>query len=80
MAKRFPFIVIMMVVSSIAFGQTTKARAEQAKSDPRTTENAAKADVKVVDNKTVTDKATLKTVFAKKRKMNARKRKSPQVK
>ena len=77
MAKQFSLIIIVMLASCVAFGQTTKPKLDEVKNDPKTTTNAAKADAQVVDKKTVTDKETLKTIFSKKRKMNARKRKSP---
>jgi hypothetical protein len=73
MTKRFLFILVMALVASTTFGQTTKAKLDEVKNDPKTTQNAAKADIQVADKKTVTDKATLKTLFAKKRKANAKK-------
>jgi len=77
MAKQFSLIVIVMLASVVALGQTTKPQPEQVKNDPKTTTSTVKADAQVADSRKVADKETLKAVFVKKRKANAKKRKSP---
>ena len=66
-----------MMISAVAFSQRTNPKLEQVKNDPKTTENAAKADAKMVNQKNVSDKETAKAAFSKKRKATAKKRKSP---
>jgi hypothetical protein len=60
MAKHFLFAV-MMTISLASLGQTTKPKLEQVKNDPKTTENAAKADVQTANKKNVTNNAGLKS-------------------
>ena len=65
----------MVAISSVSFGQTTKPKLDEAKNDPKTTANAAKADVQLTDKKSVVDGPAAKTLFLKKRQPSPRKRK-----
>ena len=76
MAKKFSLIVIVMLASCVAFGQTAKPKLDQVKKDPKTTENAAKADAQLVIKKNVADQASFKPFFSKKRQMNSKRRKN----
>ena len=75
MKKHFIFFSLAIAISSVSFGQTTQPKLNEVKNNPKTAENAAKADAQITNNKTVTDKATLNAMFSKKRKANAKKRK-----
>ena len=76
MKKYFFLLLIGAAVTTVSFGQATESKVSAAKADPKTTENAAKADAQVVNKKTVVDKATMDAAF-KKKKLSARKKKSP---
>ena len=79
MKKYYITLCVVLTVSFASFGQTTQPKLNEVRKDPKTTENAARADVQATDNKKVVDNAQLKTMFSKKRKANARKRKNPFV-
>lgn len=50
--KKFGFLVTAaMFLSMISFSQTIKENIERQSKDPKTAENAAKADVYIMDNK-----------------------------
>ena len=69
-------IVGLGLTASVAgFGQTTKPALQQVKSDPKTAENAAKADVQQVNKKSVIDGPEAKTLFPTKRQPSPKKRK-----
>ena len=77
MKKYFISFLLSVAIFSVSFGQTTKPKLDQVKNDPKTTENAAKADAQVVNQKNVADQASVKAAFSKKRKATAKKRKTP---
>ena len=78
MAKYFIPLLVMTIVSFASFGQTTKPKLSDVKNDPKTTENAAKADVQLVNKKNVYDSATLRTLMMKRREQRVKQRKSLQ--
>ena len=79
MKKSFLFILVMTVLSCVSFGQTTKARLDPIKTDPKSTENAAKADGQVINKKNVIDPVAFKNISVKrKEKEKAKRRKSLQ--
>ena len=45
------FITAAMLISMITFSQTIKDNIEKLSKDPKTTENASKADVYIINNK-----------------------------
>ena len=76
MARNFSLIVIVMLASCVAFGQTTTPKLNEVKNDPKTTANAAKADGQVINKKNVYDSSTLRTLMMKRREQRAKQRKS----
>ena len=70
MKKRTVFILAMSITASVCFGQTTQPKLEEVKNNPKTTENAAKADVQVANNKQVTDDAAALKALQVKRKQH----------
>jgi hypothetical protein len=42
-----------MLVSATSFSQTTQQKLDEAKKNPKTIENAAKADVRLIDKKNI---------------------------
>ena len=67
MAKHFLFITFFTLLSGFAFSQTTKDKIDQLKKDPKTVENAAKADAGLIDKKNITDSTSKITATKKKR-------------
>ena len=67
-----------MILSAVAFGQTTKPKLSEVKNDPKTTENAAKADAQVINRKNVYDSTAFRTLVIKRKEQRARKRKNSQ--
>lgn len=67
MIKKFLLLPVMALIAAASFGQTTKPKLEEVKNDPKTTQNAAKADVNVADNKATVDNEAVKKVFIKRR-------------
>jgi len=57
----------MALVSGYSFGQSAKEKLDQIKKDPMTVENAAKADVNLIDKKNVVDSTSKITATKKKR-------------
>jgi len=52
--KKFSVLVsTLLFISMVSFSQTTKENIERLARDPKTTENAAKADVYIVANKKI---------------------------
>ena len=47
MVKKLPILAILLIGSLISFGQTTTQKIEEAKTNPATPANAAKADARV---------------------------------
>lgn len=58
--KKLSFVIAVMCISMISFSQTTKDHIEQLAKDPKTTENAAKADVYITKNKEIIGDTTSK--------------------
>jgi hypothetical protein len=75
MVKKLPILAILLIGSFVSFGQTTTQKIEEAKSNPATPANAAKADARVVDQKTTTPAPTATVATAKKLKPNKMNRK-----
>jgi len=78
MVKKSSLIVIVMLASCVAFGQTTTPKLNEVKNDPKTTANAARADAQVINRKNVSNSAAFRTLVTKRREQKARKRKSLQ--
>jgi hypothetical protein len=78
MVKKLPILAILLIGSLVSFGQTTTQKIEEAKTNPATPANAAKADARVVDQKTTTTTTPTATVATAKKlkpnKMNRRKK------
>lgn len=53
-------------MSGSSFGQTTKEKMDQIRKDPKTVENAAKADANLINKKNVVDSTS--TITTKKKK------------
>ena len=71
MKKRTIFILAMIITASVSFGQTTdQKKLEEVKSNPKTTENAAKADAQVATSKEVAEKAAVLNAIQAKRKQH----------
>ena len=68
MVKKLPILAILLIGSLVSFGQTTTQKIEEAKTSPATPANAAKADARVVDQKTTTASAPTATVATAKKK------------
>jgi len=58
--KKYLLSCFLLSIMSASFGQTTKEKIDLLKKDPKTTENAAKADAGLINKKNVTDSHTLK--------------------
>jgi hypothetical protein len=80
MAKKFSLLVMVVFASCVAFGQTTKPKLEAVKYDPKTTQNAATADARLVNKRKVANLKARKTAFTKKRLLNSTQRRSLPVK
>jgi hypothetical protein len=78
MAKNITLLSVIMIISSVSFSQTTKPKLDEVKNDPKTTQNAAKADVQVANNKNVLNSATLKAMMIKRKEQRLRQRKYSQ--
>jgi hypothetical protein len=76
MAKKFSLIVMVMLASCVAFGQTAKPKLNAVKYDPKTTQNAARADARLVNKRNVVNMKARKTAFTKKRLINSKQSKS----
>ena len=72
MIRIFCSVLILSTLSLSSFGQTTKSQLDQVKSNPQTTQNAAKADAQLVDQKTTTptDNTAINTQAIRKLKLN----------
>lgn len=69
-------MIMVMFASCVAFGQTTKPKLEAVKNDPKTTQNAARADALLVNKRKAVNLKARKTAFTKKRLINSKQRKS----
>jgi len=54
MVKIIGSVLVLSTIAITSFGQTTKSNLDQVKNNPQTTQNAAKADAQVVNQKTTT--------------------------
>jgi len=78
MTKYFLSVLVMTTVSFVSFGQTTTPKLKEVKDDPKTTENAAKADAQLVNKKNVADSSVFKNFLIKRKDQRLKKRKSLQ--
>ena len=60
MKKTFAFILATCIISLTSFAQNAKDKIERQARDPKTSENAAKADQYVVDKKKIYDSTSNK--------------------
>ena len=59
--KKYLFpLTIMLLVAAAASCQTTNPKMDQVKNDPKTAENAAKADTRLIDRKVMLDSIDIK--------------------
>ena len=63
--------MLLALISGNIFGQATKEKMDQIKKDPKTIENAAKADAGLVNNKKIVD-STFKITAIKKKRVGCR--------
>ena len=75
--KKYLLSCLLLAIVSTSFGQTTKEKIDQLKKDPKTTENAAKADVTIINKKNVTD--TTVKINARKHKVGCKARKQKTI-
>jgi len=54
MVKIICSVLVLSTITVTSFGQTTKSNLDQVKNNPQTTQNAAKADAQVVNQKATT--------------------------
>ena len=54
MVKIICSALVLSTIAITSFGQTTKSNLDQVKNNPQTTQNAAKADAQVVNQKATT--------------------------
>ena len=78
MARNFSLLVIVMLASCVAFGQTTTPKLNEVKNDPKTTANAARADAQAINKKNMYDSTAFRTLVIKRKEQRAKKRKSLQ--
>lgn len=76
MSKYIVSALLLTFVAASSFGQTTKTKMDEVKSNPQTTQNAAKADVQLTNKTNVTDSANATNVLASKKNQLFRKKKS----
>jgi len=56
MLKHFAILLVIMIVSvTTSFSQTIRSKTDELKNDPKTIENAAKADANLINKKNITD-------------------------
>jgi hypothetical protein len=67
MIKYFLPILFVTVISTASFGQTTNQKLDQVKNDPKTIENAAKADAGLINKRNITDSVSVKNTPAKRK-------------
>ena len=60
MKKSFALITGLIFIATASFSQTIKENIQKQAKDPKTAENAAKADVIIINKKTVTDSTAVK--------------------
>lgn len=66
MKKSFLSLLILTLVSVTSFSQTTQQKLDEVKKDPKTIENAAKADVRLIDKKNIVDSSSAKNITTRK--------------
>ena len=67
MIKHFLSAMVIMLITMTSSGQTTKQKLDQVKTDPKTVENAAKADSRLIDKKNVADASTKNIIIIKRK-------------
>ncbi len=55
-------LIVVAFISTTSFGQEIKKKIEGQAKDPKTMENAAKADVLIIDKKKISDSTTIKQI------------------
>jgi hypothetical protein len=70
MVKSIFSAAVLTLMANICFGQTTKEKLDGVRSNPATTQNAAKADVQLINNKEVTDNSAILRTLREKRKQH----------
>jgi hypothetical protein len=79
MKKSILLVLVLSLAAGASFGQSTKPKLDEVKNNPKTTENAAKADAQQV-NKTNVDNSKVIDYKALKRKQQGRKVKTKSTK
>ncbi len=64
MTKYLISILLVTIISATSFCQTTKQKLDQVKNNPKTIENAAKADAGLIDKKKIADSISVKNIDA----------------
>ena len=67
MVKIICSALVLSTIALTSFGQTTKSNLDQVKNNPQTTQNAAKADAQVVNQKATTPSDNTKAMQAVKK-------------
>jgi len=67
MTKYFLSLLIITAMSATSFSQTTQQKLDEVKKDPKTIENAAKADARLIDKKNVADSTSVKNITPKRK-------------
>lgn len=72
MIKLFLSAIVLVTFTATSFGQTTSRKIDQSKNDPKTTENAAKADASLINQKNIMDSNVLKNKSIKRKEKSCR--------
>ena len=67
MTKYFLSCLLLAFISGHSFGQSTKEKLDQLKKDPKTVENAAKADAALINKMNIVDSSSTITTTRKKK-------------
>ena len=67
MTKYFLSLILIIAVSATCFSQTTQEKLNKLNKDPNTIENAAKADVQLIDKKNIVDSTSEKKIIPKRK-------------
>jgi hypothetical protein len=68
MTKYFLSAIALVIITTTSFGQATKTKLDQVKSDPTTTQNTAKADAQLINKKNVLDSTIARNILLKRKK------------
>lgn len=72
MINLFLSAIVLVTFTTTSFGQTTNQKIDQLKNDPKTTENAAKADASLINKKNIIDSNLLKNKLIKRKEKGCR--------